>query len=143
MSDFSHVDETASWVYPTLTGPLANDMFLQEHYPSVSKIDIENGYITRYFMRQANHQQGDITEIDVRDYNRLKSNPLFKILSLQWKITGPLDDIIGPSYINSPVRIQTGVETANKMMVENLDVDLPGLKYKLMNYIQFWVNTNT
>lgn len=109
-----------------------------DHYPTVTPDDIDNGILMRYFVRQANHYSGDILEIDERRFNKLRINPMYKTVKVAWKITGRLDDVMGTNNINSPTRLVTGVNTANKMAIEDADKELPGLKYKIMNYSQFW-----
>lgn len=112
---------------------------IDEYYPVISKDDITQGYVVRYFARQANFKVGEITEISPQTYQRIKSNALFNIISMEWKIAGPLDDVMGIPHINSPTRLQTGVITANKLTLATAEKDMPGLQYKLMNPTQFWI----
>lgn len=119
---------------------LASVPIINEYYPTISDEDINKGFITRYFSRQANHSQGEILEIDQKTYNRLKNNKLFKVISLEWKIKGPLDDVNGPPNLNSPTRLYTGVNTANRLITEQNNIEMPGLKYKLTNFSQFWTD---
>lgn len=134
----SHVDNTISGIVPTFPTSLTLIPEFEEYYPNITERDIDNGSIIRYFVRQANHSKGDITEIDQKTYVRLKNNRLFKVITLSWKITGPLDDVAGPNKVNSPVRLLTGVNTANRLAIEDADKEMLGLKYKLTNYSQFW-----
>ncbi len=113
----------------------------EEYYPEITDEDVDNGFIIRYFTRQSNHHTGEIYELDKRTYNKVSSNPLYNVIALDWKITGKLDDIMGTQIGNSPVRTYTGVNTANQKAVNEADRELPGMKYKLMNFSQFWVNT--
>jgi hypothetical protein len=132
-------------VYTYLKTPpknLVTTFPMLDHYPEIEQEDIDRGSIMRYFARQSNHSSGDITEVDERTYQRLSTNPLYKTVELSWKITGKIDDIMGPPKINSPVRLFTGVATANRLAVEEADKEMPGLRYKLTHFTQFWVETD-
>jgi hypothetical protein len=118
---------------------LSQTVELVEHYPSVTKEDIDNGFMMRYFIRQANYRSGYITEISKSLAETLKEHPVYKIVMLEWKISGALDDILGAQKINTPVRTYTGIRTANELTATRFDKDMSGLKDRLRNYVQFWV----
>jgi hypothetical protein len=101
--------------------------------PSVTQQHIEDGFMTRYFVKQVNHANGEITEIDQLTYSRLKSNNLYKVISLEWRISGALDD--PPSMRHSS---NLGVISANKLSVKNADQELKGMRSRLVNMTQFW-----
>jgi hypothetical protein len=109
-----------------------------DYYPVISKEDIDNGFINRYFTKQINHANGEITEIDRKTYSRLKNTPMYKVVEIEWKITGPLEDIFGKDADNNKKLVQTGVITANKKATEFAEEEMPGMKYKLMNFKQLW-----
>ena len=111
---------------------------LIDHIPYITKAALDKGVLIRYFARQTNHTSGEITEITEQQYNKLRSNPLYKTLALKWKISGQLDDVAGPPSINTPTRLYTGVMTANQMAVVAGNEVLPGLVDKLTNLQQFY-----
>jgi hypothetical protein len=115
------------------------DVSLNEHFPVIQKEDIDKGYMIRYFAGQANHGQPDIVEIDQQTFERLQSNAMFKVISLEWRISGALDDVPGPQHINSPTRVYTGVITANTFALKQADQSLPGMIYRITNPTQFWI----
>jgi hypothetical protein len=112
--------------------------WVQESFPSVTKDDIDRGYMIRYFARQANHNQGDVLEISKDTFDRIQTANIYKTVSMQWRIAGPLDDVPGPQHINSPTRLYTGVMTANRLAMEEADKAMPGLKFRILNFAQFW-----
>lgn len=137
-------DKEAGRVYYFLRKPpktLTMKPPMVDYYPEITEDDVDKGYVTRYFIRQSNHRTGEIIEIDSGTYRKFKTNPLYKTIELEWKITGKLDDVFGPMDKNSPTRLITGVLTANRLAVEEADKDMPGLKNKLLNYAQFWQET--
>jgi hypothetical protein len=101
--------------------------------PSVTPKHIEDGFMTRYFVKQVNHANGEITEVDERTYGRLKSNNLYIAISLEWRISGTLDD--QPAMRHSS---NIGVLNANKLSVKNAEQEMKGMKYRLVNFTQFW-----
>lgn len=104
-----------------------------DYFPKVTPDDIENGYMVRYFTRQSNHTQGEIQEIDMQTSGKLSGNTLYKVVSFEWRIAGPLDDSIRVG--NTPV---LGVLSANKKTLDIADKNMPGMKYRLFNLTQFW-----
>lgn len=132
------VNELYTGLLPSPT-ILSHTVDIVEYYPHPTKDEIDIGVMVRYFVRQANHRTGYITEITKAASDTLKDVPVYKTISLEWKITGALDDILGPQHINTPVRLYTGVRTANELTATRFDKEMPGLKDKLRNYVQFWI----
>lgn len=112
---------------------------INEYYPIITKEDIDRKRITRYFVRQANHKDGMIVEIDKQQYDGLKNHPMYQVIEMPWRIAGPLDDVPGPPMANTPTRLYTGVITANKMALAQAEKEMPGMQYKILNPTQFWV----
>jgi hypothetical protein len=115
------------------------DTWLAEIFPKIDQEDIDNGFIVRYFAQQVNQRSGVIFEIDKSTFNRLQNNHVYRTISIEWRIKGALDDVLGPPHINTPRRKYTGVLTANRLSLEMGDKQLPGLKYRILEYNQFWV----
>jgi hypothetical protein len=95
-------------------------------------------HVNRYFARQANHSEGFITEINYEQYLTLKGNHLYTTLEVPWRVSGPLDDIPGPQVINTPTRLMTGVVTANRLVLEDAEKVLPGIKLRLRNLTAYY-----
>jgi hypothetical protein len=112
---------------------------LIDYVPHVSQEDIDRGYMIRYFVRQANHIDGFITEVAQSDYESLKTNHFYVTLELHWRITGPLDDIPGPNAVNTPTRLYTGVTTANSLALNEGEKVLPGIKLRLRNPTAYYI----
>jgi len=110
-----------------------------EYYPEPTSEAIDIGVMTRYFIRQSNHQTGYITEIDSSTYTEFKLNKLYTVLELPWRIRGRLDDEFKPSMIGKPIRLYTGVKTANELTLKDAEAQMPGITRQLGNLMQFWV----
>lgn len=109
-----------------------------EYYPEVTEEALDSGILVRYFIRQANHTTGYITEIDKPTYEKFSRNSLYLVISVDWRIVGELDDKFGPRSINTPVRIYTGVKTSNELTLADAEKIMPGISRKLTNIVQFW-----
>lgn len=139
--DGNVIHEEAARTYNSIKTPpksltIAYDIL--DYYPTTSHRDIDNGYVMRYFVSQVNHKNGEITEIDSKTYQRLRKNPLYRTVSVEWKITGPLQDVKGDGRPNSATVRVTGVLSANKKAVMLAEEEMPGIKYKLMDFKQLW-----
>lgn len=107
--------------------------------PLITKRERSIGEIIRYFVRFNTHTSpADITEVSKTTYTLLKKNSLYKTLTIRWKVTGKLEDEFGLPDINTPVRLYTGVITANKMSTELANERLPGLIEYITDYQRFW-----
>lgn len=112
---------------------------LTEQLPQLTPDDIDKGTIDRYFVRQVNHASGEIVEVDNKTYTRLLSNALWNVIKITWRISGKLDDVLGPQTGNSPNRLYTGVLTANTIATNDAEKYMPGIKLKLPNPAQYWI----
>lgn len=107
--------------------------------PEINKRERSLGEITRYFARFNTHTSAaDITEVSKTTYTLLKKNPLYNVVKIRWKITGKLDDEFGLPEINTPVRLYTGVITANQLSVNLANEQLSGLTEYITDYKRFW-----
>lgn len=99
--------------------------------------DFEVGKITRYFIRRRNYSTfEDIFEIDKAQYKLWKSKSggidgaLYEVIELDWKLTGPLNDIV------QEMNTIPGVYNTNQRMVMLKDNVFTGLKDYLTDYIE-------
>lgn len=86
--------------------------------------DYNKGYYYRYFYRLSNNIKGNVYEIEEKEYKKLQSKPIYKILKIKWKIIGPQDIA---KEINTKI-----IDTSNQI--------LPGIKSVLIDPLQFWKN---
>jgi len=101
------------------------------HIPKIEKNDFENGFILRFFLKKVNDKF--ITEIDNNQYDLFSTSPFYKTTSINWKITGPRNNIIK----DGRVEIE-GVEDHNLKEIQTAELTLQGMKQKLTNPLQFW-----
>ena len=106
--------------------------------PNITASDISNGSITRYFACQINHTNSEVMEITQSQYNTLRNIPLYSVVSVPWRITGALDDILPMALDNAPKRLYTGVITANTLAAKVANESIPGVGLKLSNPVQFY-----
>lgn len=109
-------------------------------YTIPTESDFEAGKITRYFLRRRNTSTyEDIVEIDKDQFKLWKQSSggidrtLYDVIALDWKLTGPLNDI------REGINITYGVSDTNKRMVELKDTEFPGLKNFLTDYIEYTI----
>jgi len=133
------INETLLYQYVAKLPASLSTARFEEFYPVPSEADIDNGVFTRYFIRQANHKAGYITEIDQSTYSEFRSNKMYKVIELPWRIKGKLDDEFGPRDGNTPIRTYTGVKTANALSLKEAEKEMPGITRQLGNLIQFWI----
>jgi hypothetical protein len=116
----------SSFKYDTLTQTnVKNYIIPQQYYPQPSKVDYDQGYVTRYFIRKSNNVDAKIIEIDVKQWNLIGSriDPfLYLKTSLPWKLTGNESD----------------VEQTNFKVVRKYNEELPGLQKYLRNYLELY-----
>lgn len=130
-------ESTDTWVAKYLNNARLpksfNEAYVESFYPKINKTDIDNGYIVRYFVKQVNHiSVVDILEIDQQTYDRLSQNSMYQAIKIHWKISGSVDDTTF-SGVSVP-----GVKNGNIRATQEADKEMPGLKYKLLNPLQFY-----
>jgi hypothetical protein len=101
--------------------------------PFVTQNDADNGFITRYFVRQTNDQTF-IVEVDRNQYAQFKQNPRFLTTEIKWKIVGKLDTITLLSGANL-----YGVKDVNRITVADTDLTFGGLRSYISDYAEFWL----
>lgn len=101
--------------------------------PVVSQLDVEDGFVYRYFVRQANDVR-TIVEIDKIQYQKFKKNPRFKVVEVRWKIVGKKENDETTSGI-----VSRGVRDFNLQTVSKIDLKFGGLMKYIKDYTEFWV----
>ena len=99
-----------------------------------SEDDYLNGYVTRYFARQANSPESSIIEIDSKSYTKLIGDDtgFYKVIELDWKLVGDLNT----KLINGIKHI--GVLDANQNSINEAEKELPGINMVLDNLIKYY-----
>lgn len=99
------------------------------YYPQPTQDDYKKGYIIRYFTKKEN-ERGFITEISADEYNSIVNGTadydirLYQVITILWKLTGPLNNTRLSQYNVIPGIIETNqrlTETANKTFLGIVD----------------------
>lgn len=61
--------------------------------PSPTEADYKIGYVTRYFTQKGNDINSYIYEITERQFSLLSSNPFYRVVELDWKISGDREEV--------------------------------------------------
>ena len=97
------------------------------YYPQPIDSDYQKGYITRYFAKKIN-QSGYVTEISPAEYVAFTNGEVmydisfYQVVSILWKITGPLN-----SQRISQYDIRAGIIDTNKRLTEAAEPNFVGL----------------
>ena len=106
--------------------------------PKPTEEDYKRGKITRYFARQRNGTKFKIMEIDQPTYDNLLNNrgglntSLWKVISIFWQISGPLND----QKVNG-IRTRAGIIDTNQRVLNNAEKNFIGIKQYLTDLKQF------
>lgn len=98
-------------------------------YPNLSLGDYELGKITRYFLKRRT-QLTSFIEID-KEQSTNFDRSLYELVTIDWKLTGPYNDIITNGIITTP-----GVYDTNKRMIDLKSKKIRGIEMILNNYIE-------
>lgn len=102
------------------------------HYSSPTEKDYEKGFFVRYVIKRVNSGFETILEVDQKEYNRAKKDPLYVAESFSWKLTGPLYDIEISKEYTVP-----GIVNTNQKTVEALESKIAGVKNYFTNLAQY------
>ena len=106
--------------------------------PSPSPLDYKKGYIIRYFAKQTNDVESPVIEISRKQFKSWPDqkagldNGFYKVTSLKWKIKGPDKNIIKSGFL-----YEKSIFNSNNDMVMLKNSSFPGLRDKLVNFLQF------
>ena len=134
------VTQPDNTMYNSLVKKSNNFTSPKQIIPIPTNDDYEKGKFVRYFLRRRNYSTfEDMLEVDANQFKLWErvgsgiNENLYDGLSLDWKLTGPLNDITQSN------NVVYGVADTNKRMVLLKDYDFPGLKSFLTDYIEFSV----
>jgi hypothetical protein len=63
------------------------------HIPTPKEKDYKVGYIVRYFLQRSNDGASPIYEVTPVTYKEFIQNPFFNGTFIDWRITGPSDEV--------------------------------------------------
>jgi hypothetical protein len=90
--------------------------------PNPTEKDYTNGYITRYFCQKSNDNNSVIYEVNSKSFSKLSLSPIYKIVSLRWRIVGdPID-----------------VKKSNSASIRIASQTIPKIGMYLPNLLQFY-----
>lgn len=123
-------NDTLKNSYGTFVG-LAPVTDIVRYVPKPTDVDYKNGYITRYFAKKVNENK--IIET-TNDAYKQSNNPLYKVVELRWKISGPKDDVYLSGILN-----KAGVIPQNKSEIDRvLKEENVDLSFTLRNHLEYW-----
>jgi len=135
-----HVVQPDNALYNSLIKTKFTPISPTQTIPIPTADDYEIGKFTRYFLRRRNYSTyEDIIEIDEAQFKLWKrtgsgiDTSLYQGLELQWKLTGPLNDI------TTTINTEYGVYDTNERLVLLKDYEMAGLKNFLTDYIELTI----
>lgn len=121
------------------------DIQITSYNPKVTQRDIEQGFITRYFVSKKNQLTSEVYEVTHSDVKSLANNPYIETAHLNWTIRGKLDNYTVKVYTGNPMEdgfesiTVPGVIQQNKGAVEYLSKKIPAIKKYLTKFDQFYL----
>jgi len=116
---------------------IKNEFVIVSYYPQLTQKNIDDGFITRYFVQKHNEQS--IIEIDNVTYNIIKNDGLesvlYTIISVKWFISGPLEDNISSLVKNY------GVVTKNLQQIQIASKTIKNISSKLSDPTELYIDT--
>ena len=131
------VNQPENYIYNSIKKPIRSvPPVIKYTLPIIDNFKV--GKVTRYFIKRRNYSTyQDIFEIDKTQYQLWKSksggidSALYNAIELDWKLTGPLRDVVEEGQISIP-----GVYDTNLRIVMLKDNVFIGLKNYLTDYIE-------
>jgi hypothetical protein len=106
--------------------------------PKPTEADYQVGRITRYIARQKGGTQFRVMEIDKTTYDNLTKQrgdlnySVWRAISIQWQISGPLHD----ELVNG-IKVRPGIIDTNEKILNQAEKNFIGIKQYLSNPTQF------
>ena len=104
--------------------------YAMEYFVTPTDIDYQNGQITRYFVQKVNDSR--VIEVNQSNFNDVSTFLYIKV-SLQWKITGTVNNIIKNNQVQT-----IGVTEFNTQQILDASKVIFQLSDKLINPLQFY-----
>ena len=101
--------------------PEFNPVKIVSYIPTPIDVDYKRGYIIRYFLQKSNDRNGLIFEIKKESISKFSDNPFYKIVGLDWRLTGDRDE----------------VKKSNSISIRIASEIIPKLQLYLPNLLQF------
>ena len=98
------------------------------HYAMPADKDYDKGFFTRYVLKRVNSGFETILEVDQKEYERAKKDPLYTAEKFTWKLTGPL--------YTTPAGIP-GIVNTNQKTLEGLEKTILGITKYFTNLAQY------
>ncbi len=89
--------------------------------PTPNDNDYRRGYIVRYFVQKVNDENSYVYEVSSKSHSALLNNPLYNIVSLDWRLIGNSDQI----------------KESNSKSVKLASQRMKAISLYLPNYLQF------
>jgi len=111
----------------------------KELFPSPTEKDYKFGSFIRYFIRKRNDSNSRILEIDSKQYKRMSFSKngidknLYVSLEIEWKLTGPRNDI---KSLTGQI-ITFGIQDTNYRTLLFKEKEMFGISKKLSNTLEF------
>jgi hypothetical protein len=102
--------------------------------PSPTTKDYELGFIRRYFIQIENDSNGHLFEIDEETHTKYSENPLWKVVSIKWRISGPIET----TYDLNGLELDKGVRNSNKAAIGLASSKIKNIGLYLPNLLQFY-----
>lgn len=130
------VNQPDNYIYNSIKTPIKSiPPIIKYTFPTIDDFNV--GKITRYFIKRRNYSTfQDIFEIDKNQYKLWKfksggiDSALYNAIELDWKLTGPLNDVTEGNVVVS------GVYDTNLRIVMLKDNIFTGLKNYLTDYTE-------
>jgi hypothetical protein len=106
--------------------------------PRPTEADYKVGRITRYIARQKGGTQFRVMEIDKSTFDNLTKQrgdlnySVWRAISIQWQISGPLND----ELVNG-IKVRPGIIDTNEKILNQAEKNFIGIKQYLSNPTQF------
>jgi hypothetical protein len=91
------------------------------HAPEIKKTDTRRGYIVRRFVQKTNDNFSPVSEVSRDGFGMMSANPLYRAVSLKWRITGTKEEI----------------KKSNKASISEQLKIMPQLKNRLVNFLEY------
>jgi hypothetical protein len=106
---------------------------VRTNIPTPTSIDYKRGWVQRYFAQKTNDKGSAIYEVDSAQFSLLTSRPIFTLVSIRWRISGPID----AQYDSKGNVMDKGVKESNRIAISLVADRIPNLKMYLPNLLQF------